>query len=109
MLVAPYNGATSMLVTLGGNAGMLMLPDIIRQLHVHVVAIRDPKRCFALCGIPGLGDTYDTCVQGLLALKAALGAEHTFCCGNSAGGFAALRYSLVSAPTALWASMLLRR
>ena len=95
LLVAPCPGASAVLLTFGGNTGYLMLPTAIVVLpNIHVIAIRDPKRCFALCGVPGLGATYAACLANLRVLMAELGATELFCTGVSAGGFPALRYGL---------------
>jgi hypothetical protein len=110
-LVAPWDGATKVLITFGGNTGYLMLPPpIVTLQNTHLIAIRDPQRCFALCGIPGLGETYAACVANLQRLIAALGGPEVFITGVSAGGYPALRYGLdlgaqgvlgFSAPTTL--------
>jgi hypothetical protein len=82
-------------LTFGGNTGYLMLPPgLVGLPNTHVIAIRDPKRCFALCGVPGLGETYADCLANLRLLMAELGATELFCAGVSAGGFPAFRYGL---------------
>jgi len=111
LLVAPWPGATKVLITFGGNTGYLMLPPPIVTLeNTHLIAIRDPQRCFALCGIPGLGATYAECVNNLRHLIDALGGPEIYVTGVSAGGYPALRYGLdlgaqgvlgFSAPTTL--------
>jgi len=111
VLVAPCNGAQSVLITFGGNAGYLILGSTVQQLpHTHVIAIRDPKRCFGLCGLAGLGDTYEASRNNLRRLIVALGGTEVHCLGVSAGGYAALRFGLdlgahgvlgMSAPTTL--------
>jgi hypothetical protein len=95
LLVAPCQGANSVLLTFGGNTGYLMLPSALVNLpNTHIVAIRDPKRCFALCGVPGLGATYTATLDNIRRLMTELGATDLFCTGVSAGGFPALRYGL---------------
>jgi hypothetical protein len=95
LLVAPCENATALVLTFGGNTGYLMLPPGLVSLpNTHVIAIRDPKRCFALCGVPGLGATYADCLVNLRLLMAELGATELFCAGVSAGGFPAFRYGL---------------
>jgi hypothetical protein len=111
LLVAPYDGAENLILTFGGNTGYLMLPPPIVMLpNAHLVALRDPQRCFGLCGIPGLGDNYRECLGNLRQIIAALGAKRVYCIGVSAGGYPALRYGLdlgahgvlgFSAPTTL--------
>jgi hypothetical protein len=110
-LVAPWEGATKLLITFGGNTGYLMLPPpIVTLQNTHLIAIRDPQPCFALCGIPGLGETYAECVANLRRVIAALGGPEVYITGVSAGGYPALRYGLdlgaqgvlgFSAPTTL--------
>jgi hypothetical protein len=95
LLVAPCPGATAVIITFGGNTGYLMLPAALVNLpNTHVIAMRDPKRCFALCGVPGLGATYKDTLASLHRLMDELGATEIFCSGVSAGGFPALRYGL---------------
>ncbi len=111
LLVAPCPGATSVLITFGGNTGYLMLPaPVVTLQNTHLIAIRDPTRCFALCGVPGLGQTYTECIDNLRRLITALGEPEIYCAGVSAGGYPALRYGLdlgasgvlgFSAPTTL--------
>ena len=111
ILVAPCEGARSALITFGGNAGYLVLPPAVQQLpKTHIIAIRDPKRCFSLCGVAGLGETYQACCDNLRLLLASLGGTDVHCLGVSAGGYAALRFGLdlgahavlgMSAPTTL--------
>lgn len=111
MLVAPWPGATKVLITFGGNTGYLMLPPPIVTLQdTHLIAIRDPQRCFAMCGVPGLGATYGDCVANLRVLIEALGGPEIYVTGVSAGGYPALRFGLdlgaqgvlgFSAPTTL--------
>ena len=111
LLVAPWEGATKVLITFGGNTGYLMLPPLIVTMeNTHLIAIRDPQRCFALCGIPGLGETYAACVANLRRLIDALGGPDVYITGVSAGGYPALRFGLdvgaqgvlgFSAPTTL--------
>jgi pimeloyl-ACP methyl ester carboxylesterase len=111
ILVAPCDGARSVLITFGGNAGYLVLPPVVQQLpNTHIIAIRDPKRCFSLCGVAGLGETYQASRDNLRFLLASLGGTDVHCLGVSAGGYAALRFGLdlgahavlgMSAPTTL--------
>ena len=111
LLVAPWPGATKVLITFGGNTGYLMLPpQIVTLQDTHLIAIRDPQRCFAMCGVPGLGETYAECVGNLRRLIAAIGGPDVYVTGVSAGGYPALRFGLdigaqgvlgFSAPTTL--------
>lgn len=94
-ILAPSPGARNLLITFGGNTGYLLLaPAILDRADCHVLALRDPRRCFAVAGIPGLGATYAQCLESIRLLAAALDAESIFCCGASAGGYPALRYGL---------------
>ncbi len=92
---APWPGARHAVVTFAGNAGRLILPeDLTARAGLHIIAVRDPARCFGLSGIPGLGDTYLQCVATLEAMIAAMRAQRLHCLGVSAGGYPALRYGL---------------
>jgi hypothetical protein len=111
LLVAPWEGATRVVLSFGGNTGFLMLPQSLLSLRdTHLIAVRDPLRCFALFGIPGLGDSYRLALGAIRQLMAAMGATDLYCTGVSAGGYPALRYALdlgaqgvlgFSAPTTL--------
>jgi hypothetical protein len=95
LLVAPCQGARTLVISFGGNTNFLMLPQSIVTLpDAHLIAIRDPARCFALCGLPGLGVDYAACIRSLKTLIAALGATRVYCTGVSAGGYPALRFGL---------------
>jgi hypothetical protein len=111
LLVAPWEGAKRVVLSFGGNTGFLMLPQSLLSLRdTHLIAVRDPLRCFALFGIPGLGGSYRRAIESIRQLMAALGADEIYCTGVSAGGYPALRYGLdlgaqgvlgFSAPTTL--------
>ena len=95
LLVAPCPGARTLVISFGGNTNYLMLPQSIVTLpDAHLIAIRDPARCFALCGLAGLGPDYAACVRSLRRLIEALGATRIYCTGVSAGGYPALRFGL---------------
>src|SRR5579871_5923748 len=111
LLVAPCRGASSLVITFGGNTAQLALPSEITTLeNTHVIAIRDPQRCFSLRGLPGLGETYWACLHNIRRLMTEFGVTNLYCLGVSAGGYSALRYGLdlgadgvlvFSAPTTL--------
>ncbi len=95
LLVAPCPGARTLVISFGGNTNFLMLPQSIVTLpDAHLIAIRDPARCFALCGLPVLGADYAACLASLRRLIDSLGASHIYCTGVSAGGYPALRFGL---------------
>ena len=111
LLVAPSHGARTLILSFGGNTNYLMLPQSIVTLpDTHLIAIRDPSRCFGLCGLQGLGVDYAASLASLRRLIDALGATRIYCTGVSAGGHPALRFGLdlcaegvlaFSAPTTL--------
>jgi pimeloyl-ACP methyl ester carboxylesterase len=95
LLVAPYPGARTLVISFGGNTNFLMLPQSIVTLpDAHLIAIRDPSRCFSICGLAGLGADYAACIASLRRLIDALGATRIYCTGVSAGGYPALRFGL---------------
>lgn len=110
LLFAPCRGATSLVITFGGNTAQLMLPSEITTLQTHLIAIRDRHRCFSMRGVPGLGRNYAGCLDNLRRLIAKFRITSVYCAGVSAGGYPALRYGLdlgangvlaFSAPTTL--------
>ncbi len=94
-LMAAWQGATRLLITFGGNTGYLMLPPpVVTAPNTHVLAFRDPQRCFGVCGLPVFGNDYQECLDSLRFLIEELGVTEVYCSGVSAGGFPALRFGL---------------
>jgi hypothetical protein len=77
-----------------GWASVALVHRYLRKFALNVVYLRDPSRCLHLAGLPGLGDSYDSCVAGLRALYARRGWGKIYTLGVSAGGYGALRYGL---------------
>ena len=95
IVMAPCFRARSALITFGGNAGGLLIPTAIRELRrTHVIAVTDRRRCFGMCGLDQLGDTYEECLGSFRALLAELRVTMVHVVGVSAGGYAALRFGL---------------
>lgn len=86
-----------------------LLHPFFARLPVGVVYLRDFERLLFLKGVKSLGGDYSTTLDRLKGLLPPQ-VEEIYCFGNSAGGYAALRYALdlgakaallVAAPTSL--------
>jgi hypothetical protein len=108
----PAGGDRALIVFSGGGRGFWPLLDelhrVLRGCGVHLIYLRDLGGSFYLAGDPDLGIADYRGVLALLRDQAAgLGATRLACLGNSAGGYAALRYALdLGAEAALAFSML---
>ncbi|WP_102958918.1 hypothetical protein [Mangrovicella endophytica] len=108
-------GSDTVIFAFTGNSDRLGLPlNLIHRwmvpLGVHVVYLRDVQRHFYTSGIASLAPTEAGTVAALRRLAEQLGAKRILTYGNSAGGYAALKYALglqaeralvFGAPTAL--------
>lgn len=108
----PAAADRALLVFAGGGRGFWPLVDelhrALRGCGAHLIYLRDLGGSFYLAGDPDLGIAEYAGMLDLLRRQAAgLGAARLACLGNSAGGYAALRYALdLGAEGALAFSML---
>jgi hypothetical protein len=108
----PAGADRALIVFSGGARGYWLLLDelhrVLRGCGVHLIYLRDFGASFYLAGDPDLGIAdYRGMLALLRAQAAGLGATRLACLGNSAGGYAALRYALdLEAEAALTFSML---
>lgn len=65
-------------------------------LDAHLVMLKDPELLIYLKGIAALGPNLRATADGLREIAARLGADEILCMGTSAGGFAAIRYGLLT-------------
>jgi pimeloyl-ACP methyl ester carboxylesterase len=110
-MLALRAGATRLRIVFTGTTRGFAIPTpAIADRRFHLLLVRDPTRCFALCGLDRLGGTYAECLASIHALATRLGTRPPDCVGTSAGGYAALRYGVdlgsaavlaFSAPTTL--------
>lgn len=63
-----------------------------RGLDCSLVYLFDVQATYYLGGVPGLAETLQGTAERLRGLADEIGAESTFCIGNSGGGFGALLY-----------------
>lgn len=97
--VVKREGATTILFAFAGGAHrfggpLRLVHQWFRQLHAHVVYLRDIDGMFYAGGIRSLGPTRRDAVAGLAAIASDLGAPRVLCTGNSSGSFGAMRYGL---------------
>ena len=93
-VLLPNPGASSVTLVFSGNHAQFVLPrEVADNADTHVILVRDPRRCFCLAGINGLGPDYATCRDNLERVIGALGAGRRFVIGVSAGGAGALRFA----------------
>src|SRR5262249_31592075 len=62
--------------------------------NIAAVYLKDFQRLMYLAGVASLGDDLDTTVAALRRLQDRLGATRILTIGDSAGGFAAIRYGV---------------
>ena len=92
-------GATRVLLVFTGVGGRIGMPLPLAHrwfgpLQVHIVYLRDLGRQAYNDGVRGLGATYGASLDALWRLTDALNARAILTCGNSVGGYGALRYGL---------------
>ena len=86
-------GAHRLTIVFAGNNAQLVVPTPLLAAHdTHLLLVRDPKRCFALAGIDGLGEDYSACLTRFTDIIRILGVDEVVCIGMSAGGAPALKY-----------------
>ncbi len=86
-------GARRLTIVFAGNNAQLVIPTPLLAAHdTHLLLLRDPKRCFALAGIDGLGEDYRACLTRFTDIIRILGVDEVACIGMSAGGAPALKY-----------------
>ncbi|WP_421725957.1 hypothetical protein [Bauldia sp.] len=65
---------------------------ILRRQDTNVVFLFDWRKTYYLGGVKGLGSNVNETVQSLTSLLSDMGTRKLICLGQSAGGYAALRY-----------------
>lgn len=94
LILLPSPTARSVTLLFSGNNAEFALPAHYLLGHdTHLVLIRDRRRCFALAGLPGLGADYESCVESLRQIHAALGGGDLFVLGISAGASGAMKFA----------------
>lgn len=107
----PAGADRAIIVFSGGARGYWLLLDelhrVLRGCGAHLIYLRDFGHSYYLAGDPELGIAdYGGMLAMLREQAAGLGATRLACLGNSAGGYAALRYALdLGAEAALAFSM----
>ena len=86
-------GARRLTIVFAGNHAQFIIPSPLLTAHdTHLLMVRDPRRCFALAGLEGLGGDYRACVARLGDIIRILGVDEVRCIGMSAGGVPALKF-----------------
>jgi hypothetical protein len=87
--------ADALLVFCGNAERDFILPTAMLALRDHhVIFLRDTTRCFSLCELPRVGPDFHTNIARIKHILITLKAKNVFCAGESAGGFAALKFAL---------------
>lgn len=63
-----------------------------RELSEHLVFVNNGANDWYQSGIPGLGETFEDCVEVFRAWANVLGAKSIYCVGTSMGGWGAIQY-----------------
>jgi hypothetical protein len=79
---------------LKGWQSIALLHRAFRKLRANVVYLRDASRLLHFGGIAGLAGDYPACLAALKDLLKDRGWSRCYTLGDSAGGYAALRYAL---------------
>lgn len=78
------------------NVPLERLEEWMAPLDAHLVMLKDPELLIYLKGIAAIGSDLRATAAGLCDIATRLGAEEILCMGTSAGGFAAIRYGLLT-------------
>lgn len=98
-LEMPVPGSDTVLIVFGGTNNRLwmtfsLLHRILRKMGVTVIYCRDLQRAWYARGIIGLGDDFQSTVDGFRTLVSRHGATRVLTLGNCSGCLPALRYGL---------------
>jgi tetratricopeptide (TPR) repeat protein len=98
-LEMPVPGSNTILIVFGGTNNRVwitfsLLHRILRKTGVTVVYCRDLQRIWYAGGIAGLGDDFQSTVEGFRTLITRYGATRVLTLGNCIGCLGALRYGL---------------
>ena len=86
--------ARSLTIVFSGNNQEFALPAHLLAAHdTHLLLIHDRRRCFALAGLPGLGDDYEACLASLTRIRQTLKPDSLHILGISAGGGGAIKFA----------------
>jgi hypothetical protein len=111
VLLVKRENAKRLLIVFSGNTKQLAIPQpVIDDQETSMLCVRDANRCFALMGLPRLGQSYQSVLDSFRRCAEVLGLDKVYVIGTSSGGYAALRYAFdlraegvigFSAPTSL--------
>jgi tetratricopeptide (TPR) repeat protein len=95
----PVPGSDTVLIVFGGTNNRLwmtfsLLHKILRKTGVSVIYCRDLQRLWYAGGIIGMGDNFQSTVEGFRTLVTRYGATRILTLGNCIGCLGALRYGL---------------
>jgi Flp pilus assembly protein TadD len=98
-LEMPVPGSDTILIVFGGTNNRLwmtfsLLHRILRKTGVSLIYCRDLQRVWYASGVIGLGDDFQSTVEGFRTLVIRYGATRVLALGNCIGCLAALRYGL---------------
>lgn len=97
--VVPRAGASTVLLSFGGNRGKMGIPLMLLhrwfgQANVHVIYLRDMTAKLFARGLKQIGSDYNETIASLRRSCEELGATRILCHGNSGGGFGAAMMGL---------------
>ncbi len=98
-LEKPVPGAETLLLVFAGTnhrtwITFTLLHRVLRKTGVSVVYVRDLRRDWYASGVVGLGENFDSAVEGFSRLAYRLGAKRVLTMGNCVGCLGALRFGL---------------
>jgi len=97
--VVPRVGASTVLLSFGGNRGKMGIPLMLLhrwfgQADAHVIYLRDMTAKLFMRGLKQVGSDYAETVAAIKRSCDELGAKRILCHGNSGGGFGAAMMGL---------------
>jgi pimeloyl-ACP methyl ester carboxylesterase len=72
---------------------LMLLHLFLRRLNTHIIYLTDLRQLIFFDGLESVAPTYDGLLTALKGAASSLGATEIHVMGNSAGGFAALRFA----------------
>lgn len=95
------NESDTILVSFAGNAGMFGMPvfeykNFLKNIPTKKIFVRDPHMLWYHKGIPGIGSNVDEIADYLKGILHQANPKRTLMVGNSAGGYAAILFGVLT-------------
>jgi tetratricopeptide (TPR) repeat protein len=99
VIVAPAHRSDTLVLVFTGGSDSVSMPlavfdRFLAARGVTAIYLKDFRRLMYLNGVASFGDDFQTSIRALQQLQQRLGAARLYTIGDSAGGFAAIRYGV---------------